>query len=105
MRGFLSPGRRHVAGDGAPLSGIEPAIGAPAETVGDRMRVLDAEALQMHVRVAIGHVVAVRVGIEQQIRRIQHPHAAASERERRGEAQAIDERLVLVELPSPSVSS
>ena len=46
--------------------------------------------------VAVGHVVAVLVGIEQQVRRLQHPDAAVADRDAGGEVQARDEVLGLV---------
>ena len=57
--GILSAGPLDVAGDGAPLRGIQPAVGPPAQVVGDAVRVLDAKAFEMHHRVAVGHVVAI----------------------------------------------
>ena len=50
----------------------------------------------MDLGVAVGHVVAVAVGIEEQVRRIQHPDAPAPVRHGGRDVQAVHERLVPV---------
>ena len=84
------------AGDGAPLGAVQPAIGTPAEAVGDGVRVFEAEPLEMHGRVAIGTIVVIAVGIEQQVRRLQHPQPVAIKGEGRTEAQPFDKDAMLV---------
>ena len=66
----------HVAGDRRPLGRVKPAVGAPAQAVDDRVRVFQAEPLEMNFGVAVGHVVVVAIGIEEQIGRVEHPDAA-----------------------------
>ena len=94
----------HVAGDGAALRGVEPTVGAQSKTVDDGMRVLDAEPFEMDFGIAVGDVVVVSVGIEQEIRRIE-TQTPPRPRERRGDVQAVDKGLVRSKTPSPSVSS
>ena len=89
--------RGDAAGDGAPLRAIEPAIRPPAEAVRDGVRVFKPEAGEADLRVAIGHVVVVAIGIEEQERRVHHPDSAAPALDRGGDAQPIDERLLLPE--------
>ena len=84
-----------VGGDGAPLAAVEPAVRAPGQRVGDRVGVLHAEAGEQHFRVAVGHVVAVAVGVEEQVGRLQDEDAAVAEREAGGEVQPGDEVLRL----------
>ena len=52
------------------------------------MGVLHAEAGQQHFGIAVRHVVAISIGIEQQIRHLQHVHAAVAEGQSRGQVQA-----------------
>ena len=60
------------------------------------MRIFHAEAGHANLGVAVGHVVAVAVGIEEQIRRLGHEHAAVADRDARGHVQAGDKILELV---------
>ena len=66
-----------------PLSAVEPAVRPPGEVVGERVRVLHAEAGEQHFGVAVGHVVAVAVGVEEQVRGLQDEDAAVAERRAR----------------------
>ena len=59
------------------------------------MGVLHAEALQQHLRIAVRHVVAVLVGVKQQVRRLRHVDAAVAQAHAGGEIQAGDEILRL----------
>ena len=68
-----------IGGDGGALSGVEPAVGAPAERVDDGMGVLNPESIEMDFRGAVGHVIAVGVGIEKEVRRIEHPDPAVAD--------------------------
>ena len=66
------------AGDAHPAP--EPAVRPPAQAVGEgvpaaRGRV---EAVEQHLRFPIGHAIAVTVGNEEQLRRAQRKHAAAT---------------------------
>ena len=52
-----------------PARAVEPAVRAPLERVGERVRVVHAEPGEQHLRVAVGHVVVVLVRVEEQVRR------------------------------------
>ena len=95
----LVPRPFDVAGDRAPLRGIQPAVGAPPQIAGDRVRVLHAESFEMHDRIAVRHVVVVFVGIKKQVRRLQDPQSIFVESKRRRQAQAFDKRAVLIVFP------
>ena len=55
---------------GAALATVEPAVGPPGQRVGDRVGILHAEASEQHIRIGIRHIVAIAVGIVEQIRRL-----------------------------------
>ena len=76
------PGR-----DGRPLQAVEPAVRAPGERVGHRVGVFHAEAGEQHLGVAVGTVVAVAVGIEQQVRGLEDEHAPMAECQPAGQVQ------------------
>jgi len=60
-----------------PVPGVQPAIWAPPQTVG--RRVADAvlvDAIQNDLGRAVGYVVAVAVGNEQQVGQVQQPDTA-----------------------------
>ena len=82
-----------LGGDGAPLQAIEPAVGPPGQRVGHRVGVFHAEAGEQDLGIAVGHVVAVAVGIEEQIRRLEDEHAAVAERQAARQVQPGDEVL------------
>ena len=63
------------------------------------MRVLQAEAGKVDLGLLDGFVGAVRVGIEEQIRRIEHPHAATTWQGGRGDVEPVHERRHLAERP------
>src|SRR5262249_53906581 len=90
-------GTLDLSGDGAALASVEPAVGAPAQAVDDRVRIFEPEAFQQHLGIAVGHVVVVAVRIEKQVRRVQYIHAAPAAGTRGPDAQPIDEGLLLVE--------
>jgi hypothetical protein len=50
--------------------------------------VFDAEARELHLGVAVGHVVPIGVGVEQQVRRVGDPDAACADSHRRGDVQS-----------------
>ncbi len=62
------------------VAAVQPAVGPPLQAVGDV--VADAvvvEAVEQHLRLAVGAVVAVGVGDEEQARRAQREHAAVAD--------------------------
>jgi hypothetical protein len=60
------------------------------------VRVLEVEARQANLGRAVGDVVAVRVGIEEQVGRVHHPDAAIAAHDGVGHVEAVEEDLVLV---------
>ena len=76
-----------VGRDRAALAAVEPAVRPPGQRVGDGVGVLHAEAGEQHLGVAVGHVVAVAVGVEEQVRRLQDEDAAVAEGQAAGEVQ------------------
>ena len=94
---FVEAGANDVAADGAALGGVQPTVRPPPQTVDNRMRILHAEARQMHDGIGIGHIVAVLVGIEQKIGRVQDPQSAPAADKRGGDIEALDEDLMAVE--------
>jgi hypothetical protein len=58
-----------------------------------RMRVLEPESREMHLRVPIRHVVTILVRIKQQVGRHQHPRAAVSRQHAGGHVQSVEERF------------
>src|SRR6266850_8221552 len=65
------------------------------------MRVLHPKASEANDRITVGNVVLIAVGIEQQVRNVQHKYAAVSEREASGQVEAIEEIMSLVRLTVP----
>ena len=61
------------------------------------MRVLQPEPFEADLGVAVGHVVVVPVGVEQQVGRVQDPDAAPAPGAGGGDVQAVEEGLVPVE--------
>ena len=82
--------------NGAALRAVEPAVRPPTQMAGDGVRILDAEPLEQDLRIAVGHVVPVTIGIEEEVGRVEDEHAATSAGERRRDRQAVDERAVTV---------
>ena len=95
-RRLVAPRPAHPAGDRAPLGGVEPAIGAPTEVVGDRMGVFDPKSLQGHHGITIGTVVMVGVGIEEKVGGLEHPQSVGRECEARHQAQSLDENAMFL---------
>ena len=79
---------------GASRAAVKPAVRSPEQAVGDGVEVLQAEAFQVHRRGTVGHVVPIRVRVEEQIRGIQHPDAAAPGQCRAADVQSSDEVLL-----------
>ena len=77
-----------LAGAGAAGGAVEPAVRPPLERVGERVRVVHAEAGEQHLGVAVGHVVVVLVRVEEQVRRLDDVDAAVAEAEARWRCSA-----------------
>ena len=97
------------------VAAVEPAVGSPDERVQRLVRVLAAPAVEQDFRPggtslgnatpgrgiglhrhAVGHVVAVLVGDEHQIRRRADPHAAEAELQPADQVQTLDKDLARV---------
>ncbi len=86
----------HATGHGAALTAVEPSIGSPGEAIGDGVGVLESKAREAYLGWAVRDVVAVAVGVEEQVGRVHHPHAAVARHGSRGEVEAVDEDRVTV---------
>ena len=75
------------------VAAVQPAVGSPDERVERLVRVLVAPAVEQHLGLAVGLVVAVAIGHEQQVRRRADPHAAEAD------FQPADQVQVLRETP------
>ncbi len=84
--------RTDVRGALDAVAGVQPAVGAPLEAIGRGMpdRVF-VDAVEHDLRRTIGNVVAVAIGNEQQLRQVQHPHAAEADLDAGGFAALIPE--------------
>ena len=87
-----------AAGAGAAAATIEPAVGAEPQPIGKVVVVLrrHLEAVEHHLRRAIGNVVAVAIGHEEQSRRAQEPDAAEPDLHARELLQVVEKHLSLV---------
>src|SRR5690606_5033674 len=83
----------HLAGGGGAVDAVEPAVGAPLEVAHDGVGVLDAEASEPNLGIGVGHVVAIGVGIEQEVGRIGHPDASVADGDGGGDVEAGDDIL------------
>ena len=68
----------HARGRGAPMHAVNPAVGAKDNAVADGVCVFEPEPCEMDDRRAVWFIRAISIRIEQQIRRVHHPHAAES---------------------------
>ena len=96
---WVESGPCDAAGSRAALRAVKPAVHAPHQPVGDRVRVFESKPGKVHDGRAIGYVVVIGVGIKQQIRRVHDPDAAAPGQRSAGHVQAVDENLMPVEPP------
>src|SRR5690606_4984968 len=79
----------NVASRGAAVHAIQPAVRSPREVVGHGLGVLHAKPREQNLGIAVGHVVSVVVGIEQQIRHVDYKHAAMAKGQTGGQIQSI----------------
>ena len=93
----IETGPHHATGGRAALAAVNPAVRSPHQTVRDGMCVLQTEAREMHRGRSIRHVIAIAIGIEEQIRRVHDPDTIATGQDGIGHVQSINEHLVLVE--------
>lgn len=85
-----------VGRDRASVGSVEPAIGAPLQRIGKRVRVFHAEPAKQNFRIAVGQVVLVLVGIEEQVRRLHDEHAPVPQGQAGRQVQTGNEILALV---------
>ena len=78
----------NLGGDGASLQTVEPAVRAPGQRVCHRVGVFHAEAGEKDLGIAIGPIVAVAVGVEEQVRRLEDEDTAVAEGQPAREIQA-----------------
>src|SRR4030095_15459066 len=81
----------------AALDAIKPPVRSPSETVRDRVRIFETKTGKADLGVAIGDVVFVAIGVEQQIGRGQHKDTAAPDCHAAGNIQSRDKVLVRLE--------
>ena len=65
--------------DRAALHAVKPAIRSPCQRVRERMRIFHPETREQNFGIAIRHIVAVFVGIKEQVRGLHHEHAAVAD--------------------------
>ena len=88
---LLKFGAANPCGDGASLCAIEPAVGPPGHRVHRGVGVLKAKAREQHFGLAVGPVVAVSIGVEQQIRGLADKDPPVTDSQAGGQVQAVDE--------------
>ena len=79
------------------VAAVEPAIGAPGERVEGFVGVVVSPAVQQDLWRAVGHVVAVGIGNEQEVRRRTDPHPTEANLQRTDEVEALAKHRPLVE--------
>src|SRR5687767_9822258 len=84
---------------GASVDAVEPTVGSPRQAVGERVRVLEPEAFEPYLGLAVWQPVSGCIAIEEQVRRVHHPDAAAPRQHAGGDVQAGDDVLVGLEPP------
>ncbi len=80
------------------VTAVKPAVRPPDEAVERFVRVLVVPAVEQHLRLAIGHVIAVRIGYEEQFRSLTDPHAAEADLQPADEIQLVEKDFLAVEL-------
>ena len=92
----IGAGPRYATGGRTALPAVKPAIEPPHQTVGDGVGVFEAEAGEPHFRRAVGDVVPVGIRVEQEVRRVHHPHSAVAAHRGVGHVEPIEENRALV---------
>ena len=93
----LGVGTADVAGGGAAVGTVQPAVHAPLQIRGDAVRVFEAEAAELDFGISIWLGIEVSIRIAEEVRRIEHPDATHAMQRCAGDVQAGDDILVLVE--------
>ncbi len=81
----------NATGGGAAVHAVEPAVGAPSEMVRHRLGIFHAKASEQHFGIAIGDIVAIGVGIVEQVGRVEDIDTAVAKLETGGDVESIDE--------------
>src|SRR5262249_19306990 len=68
-----------ATGRRAAVEPIEPAVGAPREMVGQRLGIFDPESVEQNLRVAVWGVIAVTIGIKEEVRDLDDVDSAIAE--------------------------
>src|SRR5688500_4709970 len=85
-----------AAGGRAAVNAVQPTVGSLSEMVRHRLGVFHAEAGEQHFGVAVRHIVAVGVGIEEQVRDVEDKDAPVSEFHSGNQVQPVQEIFELV---------
>ena len=93
----VGPVDPHIAGHRATLGSIQPSVGAPAQRVGHAVGILEPEAREPHLRVAVRDIVAIGIAVEEQVGRVQYPHAAATPFDGGHDVEPVDEHRMPIE--------
>src|SRR5262245_60356257 len=103
--GMISPNRlaeESNAADGrgtcASLRAVEPAVRSPSQAVCHGMGILQTETFEVDLRRAVGHIIAIPVGIKEQVRRVHDPNSAASRQRAGRDIQAGDKIVAGLEV-------
>ena len=95
---LVDSGSNDCAGDRAALSGIQPAIWTPSQTVGAGVGVFQTETGQVNDRITIRHVIVIPVRVKKKIRRIEHPDTTSAPTNGSDNIQTVNKSLVRVKL-------
>ena len=94
--GLLELNAADVVARRAARNAVEPAVRAPGEVVGQGLRVFHAESGEQDLRLTVGHVVAVAVGIKEQVGDLEDVDAPVTERQTGAEIQPGHEVLEVI---------
>ena len=87
----------HLRSGGDAVAAVQPPIGTPRQAVEHVVLAGHVPAIQQHLGRPIGHVVAIAVGNEQQIRQRADPNAAEAQRQAGEVHPLVKEHLLAVE--------
>ena len=87
--------------DRAALAAVEPAVRAPGQRVGNRMGVFHPEAAETDDGITVRNVILVAVGVEQQVRNVEHEHTPVTKGQTSRQIQAADKIVRLVRSTVP----
>src|SRR5690606_14876597 len=82
--------RTDMGSGSASLGPVDPPIRAPGETIGYRMGVFQTKTPEMYFRIAIGQSIIIRIGVSQEIGRIENPDLTPAHDDAGGYVQSGD---------------